>query len=240
MTDALREFFTEVEPIVLREPLAETLGAFSTDRNSSAGAARSEGAATAEAVSPEEAAGTFSYTFGDLVKMAGHACPTMAGSWLACQSGLRALYPGETPVRGQIAVTVFGDPDEGTYGVIGQAFSLLTGATPATGFKGLGPLFKRKDLLKYSREKPDPQAQCVELRRTDTGTAVLVKFTPRRVPFPAEKGARMGELMEKVVWEAARPEEAAEFRELWMEKVRGMLVEKNGIETWLAVEERKA
>ena len=142
MTNAFQEFFSEVEPIVLREPLAETLGAFSAARPDSTGSGGSP------AVTPDGAAGAFSYTFADLVKLAGHACPTMAGSWLACQAGLRALYPGETPVRGQIAVTVFGDPDEGTYGVIGHAFTLLTGAAPATGFKGLGPLFKRKDLLK--------------------------------------------------------------------------------------------
>jgi hypothetical protein len=215
MTNGFQQFFSEVDPIVLREPLAETLGAFS-------------------------AGGGFSYTFADLVKLAGHACPTMAGAWLACQSALRALYPGETPVRGQVAVTVFGDPDEGTYGVMAQAFTFLTGAAPATGFKGLGPLFKRKDLLTYSREKPDPQAMCFELRRTDTGAAVLVKFSPRLIPFPAEKGRRMSELMEKVVWEAAQPAESAEFRQLWMEKVRMMLVEKQGIEAWLAVEERKA
>jgi hypothetical protein len=232
MTNGFQEFFSQVEPIVLTEPLAETLGAFSAGPAVPAGQRAS--------APPGEADGTFSYTFADLVKLAGHACPTMAGSYLACQSALRVLYPGETPVRGQIAVTVFGDPDEGTYGVMGQAFTLLTGAAPATGFKGLGPLFKRKDLLKYSKEKPDPQAMCFELRRTDTGTAVMVKFSPRQIPFPPEKGKRMGELMEKVVWEAARPEETAEFRELWMEKVKGMLVEKKGIEAWLAVEERKA
>ena len=235
MTNGFQEFFSEVEPIVLREPLAETLGAFSAGTATPAGRP-----ASASPEAAHVAGGLFSYSFVDLVKMAGHACPTMAGSWLACQAGLRALYPGETPVRGQVAVTVYGDPDEGTFGVMGQAFTFLTGAAPVTGFKGLGPLFKRKDLLSYSREKPDPQAMCFELRRTDTGAAVLVKFSPRQIPFPAEKGRRMGELMEKVVWEAAQPGESAEFRELWMEKVRMMLVEKKQIADWLAVEERRA
>lgn len=214
MSEGFRDFFAEVKPLVVKEPLAQTLGALTGE-------------------------GTFTYRFTDLVKLAGHACPTMAGSWLSCRAGLRALYGDELPVRGQIAVTVFGDPDEGTYGVMGQAFMLLTGAAPATGFKGLGPLFKRKDLLTYSREKPDPQAMCFEFRRTDTGAAALVKFSPRQIPFPAEKSRRMGELMEKVVWEAARPEEAAEFSNLWMEKVRMMLVEEKAISSWLTVEKRE-
>jgi hypothetical protein len=218
--EGFRSFFGEAEAIVLREPLAETLGAFSPE----------EGAA----------AGTFTYTFADLVKLAGHACPTMAGSWLVCQSALRALYAEETPVRGEIAITVYGGPEEGTYGVMAQAFGLLTGAAPSTGFKGLGPRFKRKDLLSFSREKPDPQAMCFEFRRTDTGRAVLVRFSPRQIPFPQEKARRLGELMEKVVWEAARPAETTEFRELWMEKVRGMLVDRREIAAWLSVEERRA
>jgi hypothetical protein len=47
-------------------------------------------------------------------------------------------------------------------------------------------------------------------------------------------------LTEKVVWEAARPEERTEFQDLWMAKVRTMLVEKTGIGSWLTVEERRA
>src|SRR5512141_150315 len=105
MTDSFRAFFSAAEPIVVKEPLAEILGAFSAGPAAPAGR---------PAFSPEGgSAGTFAYTFSDLVKLAGHACPTMAGAWLSCQSALRALYPGETPVRGQISVTVYGDAEEG-------------------------------------------------------------------------------------------------------------------------------
>jgi hypothetical protein len=213
MKEQFQGFFGEVAPLRMREPLAETLGAFAGEP-------------------------ILSYTFGDLVKLAGHACPTMAGSWLLAREALAVLYGEEIPVRGQVAVTVYGGADEGTFGVMGQAFMFLTGAAPATGFKGIGPLFRRKDLLSWSREKPDPEAVCVEFRRTDTGAAVLARFSPRRIPFPAEKTRRMGELMEKVVWEAALPEEAAEFRGLWMGKVKMMLVDRVGIESWLTVERR--
>lgn len=137
MKNTFRDFLKEVEPIRFKEPLAETLGAF------------------------QENGAAIEYSFIDTLKMAGHACPTVSGAYLLCQQALKELYPDETPVRGEIAVTVYGEPDEGVYGVMGQVFSFLTGATPASGFRGLGHKFKRKDLLKFNPEKPDPQAMCL-------------------------------------------------------------------------------
>ena len=63
-------------------------------------------------------------------------------------------------------VTVYGEPDEGVYGVMAQVFGFLTGAAPVTGFRGLGHRFKRKDLLKFNPEKIAPEAMCFEFRRT--------------------------------------------------------------------------
>ena len=152
---------------------------------------------------------------------------------------MERLYPGETPVRGEISITVYGEPDEGVYGVMSQVFSLLTGAAPATGFRGLGHKFKRKDLLRFSPDEIDPQAMCLEFRRSDNGKAVLVKFYPRQIPFPEGKGKRLGERLEKVIWEAAKEEERKEFQELWMEKVEDMLLGKKEIDKWLKLEERR-
>jgi hypothetical protein len=148
MPASFRDFLKDVKPTRFKEPLAETLGAF-TDRDS-----------------------VLEYTFIETVKMAGHACPTVSGAYLVCQKALETLYPGEVPVRGQIGVTVYGRPDEGVYGVIGQVFSLLTGAAPSSGFCGLGGKFGRKDLLIFSPNTPDPQAICFEFKRLDTGRTV--------------------------------------------------------------------
>jgi formylmethanofuran dehydrogenase subunit E len=215
MTVTFRDFINEVKPVKFREPLAETLGAF-----------RDEGA-------------VLEYTFAETVKMAGHACPTVAGAYLSCQKALEALYGGEIPERGGIAVTVYGEPDEGVYGVMGQVFSFLTGAAPASGFRGLGHKFSRKDLLRFDKNKIDPQAMCFEFKRTDNGKKVLVKFYPQKVPFAPEKAMKMGQLMEKVLWEAAKPEEREEFRQLWTEKVGAMLVEQRDISDWLTVEKKE-
>ena len=215
MSAIFRDFLEEVKPIKFKEPLAGTLGAF------------------------KEEGSILEYAFIDVLKMAGHACPTVSGAYLSCQKALEKLYPDEIPVRGQISVTVYGEPDEGVYGVMAQVFSFLTGAAAATGFRGLGPKFKRKDLLKFNPEKIDPQAMCFEFRRLDNGQAVLVRFYPQRIPFPPEKAKRLGELLEKVIWEAATDEEKAEFQELWLEKVKDMLLERKEIDRWLKVEERR-
>ena len=56
-----REFMLAAAPIRLREPLAETLGAFTR-----------EGA-------------LLEYSFVDAVKLAGHSCPTVTGAFMCCQ-----------------------------------------------------------------------------------------------------------------------------------------------------------
>ena len=211
-----REFLTAVEPIRFREPFAATLGVFTRD----------------DAV--------LEYTFVDVVKMAGHACPTTAGAYMCCQEALKALYDGEIPVRGDISVTIYGEPDESVYGVISHVFCLLTGAAPASGFRGLGHKFRRKDLLKFSPEKVQSKALCFEFKRTDVDKIVLIKFYPHKIPFPEEKSKKLTALLEKVIWEAAKDVEQREFQDLWMAKVEDMLVKKNDIGEWLKIEKRKA
>lgn len=214
MAGILRNFIGEVKPIRFKEPLAGTLGAFEGEDD------------------------VLEYTFADAVKMAGHACPTVAGAYIVCRKAIEALYPGETPVRGEIGITIYGEPDEGVYGVMGQVFTFLTGAAPASGFRGLGPKFGRKDLLRFNPVKPDAQAMSFEFRRTDNKKAVLVKFYPQQIPFTPEKGRRMSELMEKVLWEADRGSEKKDFQELWMGRVKDMLLEEKEISRWLKVEGR--
>lgn len=209
-----RKFIQEVEPIRMKEPLAAALGAFT-----------------------DEDAALLEYSYLDAIKAAGHACPTVTGAYLCCQEALRKLYPDTTPVRGEIKVTVYGAADEGVNGVMGQVFGYITGAAPETGFKGLGPKFRRKELLKYSDEEIDPQAACFEFGRMDNGKSVLVKFYPWLIPFDSGKAQRVGELIEKVVIGAASPAERQEFQDLWMEKIEGMIVTRREIESWLKVEE---
>jgi len=171
----------------------------------------------------------------DVVKLAGHVCPATAGAYMCCKEALKRLYPDEIPVRGDITVTIHGQPHEGVYGVLGQIFSFLTGAAPDTGFKGLGPKFKRKDLLKFSPQKSDSKALCFEFGRLDNDITVSVEFSPHKVPFAQEKAKRLGQLMGKVLGEVAAEDELEEFQDLWIEKVRDMLFEKTNINAWLKI-----
>jgi len=215
MLNYFKPIISSVPPLRLRDPLAQTLGAFQSE----------------DAI--------LDYTFAETVKMAGHACPTVSGAWMVCRKALESLYPGEIPVRGEIEVTVLGDADEGVYGVMGQVFSFITGAAPNSGFRGLGPKFRRKDLLRYSPKKIDPEALSFQFQRLDNNRAVIVKYYPHRVPYSPEKGLRLGELLEKVIWEAALPEELAEFQQLWLEKVDTIIHKQTDIDHWLKIEERK-
>jgi len=211
--DIFRDFLLDVEPIRFREPFAETLGVFKKEN------------------------AVLEYTFIDVVKLAGHACPTTAGAYLCCQEAIKKLYPNDIPVRGEISITAYGEPDEGVYGVISQVFTLLTGAAPASGFRGLGHKFKRKDLLKFSQKKINPGALCFKFQRLENKKKVTVSFYPHKVPFPKGKAKRLGELLEKVVWEAAKKNEIREFQDLWMGKVRDMIIKRKDISEWIKIDE---
>ena len=45
--------------------------------------------------------------------------------------------------------------------------------------------------------------------------------------------------MEKVIWEAAKEDERREFQDLWIEKVRDMILERKGINNWLKIKEKR-
>lgn len=136
------EFFAQIPPITLHDPLAELLGA-------------AEG-------------GLIDYHFSDAVKLAGHSCPTVAGAWLTTVRALRALYGDETPQRGQISVALSESIDSGVAGVIGSVAGLLTGAAGIGGFKGLGGQHVRRNLLQFGVSG----AGSLRFTRRDTNVAV--------------------------------------------------------------------
>lgn len=65
------KFFDEIQTIKLKDDLSATLGSF------------------------EEGLVEFSYL--DIVKSAGHSCPTVAGAYLMTQVALKKLYKDELP-----------------------------------------------------------------------------------------------------------------------------------------------
>ncbi|MHA6645327.1 hypothetical protein [Mesorhizobium sp. A623] len=187
------DFFAEAPTITLRDPLAAFLGA-------------SEG-------------GVMSYAYIDVVKLAGHSCPTVAGAYLMVRSGLRHLYDDEIPERGSIEVHMRSPRDKGVTGVMAAVATLITGAAPETGFGGIGAngRFARRDLLHFDA----PIDGLLALRRCDNGCGVILDLDMSVVSSARE----MQVLFPKAVAGQANEDELARFAALWQAHVEQILVQ---------------
>lgn len=155
-------FYEDVEPIKLRDPLAEFLGAIEKNEE-------------------------FVFTYTDAVKLAGHSCPAVSGAYKITQKALKELYKDELPVRGEISVRVLGSVNNGANGPISQVISLITGAAPETGFAGLGERFGRKNKLIFDEKNEEPNAFI--FTRDDTKKSVKVTYHPQRLPQDEDMSA---------------------------------------------------
>ncbi|WP_456381483.1 FmdE family protein, partial [Hydrogenimonas sp.] len=161
--------------------------------------------------------GRITYTYLDMVKFAGHSCPTVAGAWLMTKIGLAKIYGDDLPVRGNVKVEIREALDEGVAGVIGSCIGLVTGAANEGGFKGLGGRMARNNRLVFGVE----MGAEVRLTRLDNAAHVEMSYNPSLVPGNPE----MQPLMQKVMQGVATPEDKRRFGELWQERVKKILLE---------------
>jgi hypothetical protein len=148
-------FFDAVPPIVVRDPLAEFLGAIED--------------------------GIVEYRYVDAVKLAGHSCPTVASAWTLTRRALAALYGDRIPERGAVRIEMRGDRSAGVAGVIAGVASLVTGASGETGFKGIAGRFDRRERLFFAADVP----MDVRFTRIDSGAAVDAAADLKRVASDA-------------------------------------------------------
>ncbi|MEB2312430.1 MAG: hypothetical protein OZ921_08595 [Sorangiineae bacterium] len=163
--------------------------------------------------------GRLRYRYADVVRLAGHSCPTMASAFLMTRAGLKALYGEALPRRGEIRVDVRGQRAEGVAGVIASACTLITGATDDWGFHGIGGKFMRRDKLFFGQP-----LEFGELRfsRLDGGAPpVEVNVNLQSVGSDPRVSALIGPCLR----ELASAEDRALFRTLWQDRVRRILVE---------------
>ncbi|MDY0117257.1 MAG: hypothetical protein RBR59_06765 [Sulfurimonadaceae bacterium] len=184
------DFFKTIEPIKVQDPLSQVLGAFE--------------------------AGEYEFTYLDVVKSAGHSCPTVAGAYLVTQKALEILYPNQRAVRGDIKVEFSQNELEGVAGVIANVISQITGATKSNGFKGLQGKFARHSLMEFDVE----QKASYRFSRNDTGASVLLEYDPSTVP-PSPKMMPLMQNMPNLT-----PEEKKEFGMLWQERVKNIFLNK--------------
>ena len=180
------EFFNEVEVINVVDPLSNVLGAFEM--------------------------GKYEFSFLDVVKSAGHSCPTVAGAYLITAEALKALYPNELAVRGNIKVEFKEDLEDGVAGVISNVVSQITGATDKSGFKGLAGKFARHSLMDFNANI----SSSARFIRVDSGKSVDVFYDPSSVPPSPD----MGQLMQKMMGGMASEDEVKEFGNLWQDRVK--------------------
>lgn len=191
MTTSFPTFFDSAPIITLRDPLTEFLGS--------------------------AAEGRIEYRFADVVKLTGHACPTVAAAFLMTRAALNRLYCEDLPVRGNLRVEFRETAQEGTTGVVANVVAFITGAATDTGFKGISGHFGRCYLLAFDA----PIKASLRITRTDTGVAVDVSAHPEYVsPDP-----QVRHLLARCLSGSASTQETIEFRTLWQDRVRKLLLE---------------
>ncbi len=179
-------FFNAIEVIKVKDPLSNVLGAFEN--------------------------GEYEFNYLDVVKSAGHSCPTVAGAYIITLKALEALYPNERAVRGNLKVEFKEAESDGVAGVIGNVISQITGATDKTGFKGLNGQYARHSLMHFNS---DINASA-RFTRVDNGKSVDVTYNPSSVmPNP-----NMQPLMGKMMQGEASSDEVKEFGALWQDRVQ--------------------
>lgn len=184
-------FFNEVPPITMYDPLAEVLGA------------------------AEE--GILTYSYADMVKLAGHSCPTVAGTYLMLQKALKLLYPNTVPVRGEIKIYFQGNLGEGVVGVMSNIATLITGATDISGFHGLNGKYDRRGLIEYGSIINGELA----IERIDTTERIILSYHPKVVPADP----RMAEWLGLILSDKANFEIEKSFQMAWQNRVKSILID---------------
>ena len=182
------EFFNTIETIKLHDPLSNFLGTFEN--------------------------GQVEFSYLDIVKSAGHSCPTVAGAYIMAMVGLKELYKDEIPTRGEIFVAFKENDHDGVAGVIGAVLTQITGATESLGFKGINGNFERINLMQFDTDI----TSSIKLQRLDTGKSVELVYNPSQIA----QDPQTPQLMQKIMQKTATEEDKKIFGQLWQKRVEAI------------------
>jgi len=156
--------------------------------------------------------GEYEIGYIDVVKSAGHSCPTVAGAYLMTSEAMKVLYKGQRVVRGNVKVEFKEDLTDGVAGVIANVITQITGATDKSGFKGLNGKFARHSLMNFNSDINSS----ARFTRVDTNQSVDVYYNPSNIkPSPD-----MQPLMQKIMQNQATKDDIETFGKLWQDRVR--------------------
>jgi len=162
--------------------------------------------------------GKIEISYLEIVKMAGHSCPTVAGAYLMTLKALDKLYPNSIPIRGNIKVKFKDDINLGVTGVISNVVSNITGACSNSGFKGLNGNFSRNNLMSFNCNDVDG---IIRFTRIDNNKSIDINYNPNIV-LP---DSNMQKLMGKVIGGIASELEVNKFKKLWQDRVKRILID---------------
>lgn len=180
------DFFDTIESIKLQDPLSLVLGAFEK--------------------------GEYEISYLEVVKAAGHSCPTVAGAYIMTDEALKVLYPNSRAIRGNVKVEFEEDVEDGIAGVVGNVISHIIGATDKSGFKGLQGQFARHSLMHFNAKIKSS----ARFTRIDNGKSVDVYYNFSAI----EADPQMLPLMQKLSSGKAESADVKKFGELWQERVK--------------------
>jgi len=187
------KFFDEVENFILKDELAEFLGATKD--------------------------GIIEIDYIDCVKLAGHSCPTVAGSYILAKVALQKLFDSqEMPKRSTIKIDFKESKDSGVTGVIASVLGFILGASDEGGFSGIAGKFNRKNLITFDNR----QSSMVKFTRVDNNKSLELNLDTSIVPADPQ----MQILMQKALKGEASESELKKFQELWQMRVEYMLLNK--------------
>jgi len=147
------EFFNEVEPFILKDDLAEFLGATKD--------------------------GIIEINYIDCVKLAGHSCPTVAGGYIIAKVAIEKLFANEMPKRSRVKIEFKESKEHQVIGVIGLVLSFIFGSNDSGGFSGIGGKFNRRNLLHYGVSDVNGM---VKLTNLDSGETITLTLDTSVVP----------------------------------------------------------
>jgi formylmethanofuran dehydrogenase subunit E len=184
-------FYDEVEKFILEDDLSAFLGATK--------------------------GGIIEISYLDCVKLAGHSCPTVAGSYIVAKVATNRLFNGQTIKRSALKISFKESKDSGVTGVIGTVIGYILGCNDEGGFSGIGGKFNRANLLSYNNSE---QKGSIKFTNIYTDESIELNLDTSKVPGDPS----MRELMQKSLMGAASKEEMLKFQQLWQDRVEYMLL----------------
>ncbi len=158
--------------------------------------------------------GFYEYSFDDAVKLAGHACPTVAGAFVMTLRAVDELYGEQTPERGDLRIEVAGSEHKGSTGPFSQVLTLLSGAAAENGFQGLNGKHIRRGLLSFAPSEAEGPIT-VTFHRLSNDQQVTLTYNPSAIPADPQ----MMEDMQSTLSGTADKDSRQSFRTRWRKRV---------------------